>query len=333
MSSSLPVVRVGLAGAGAVGGGVIQLLSNHHDVIVWQTGYDVHLSALAVRDLAKPRDFTLTNVDIIDTPLALATRDDVDVVIEVMGGMGNPALALIRSSLENNKPVITANKALLAHHGHDLSVLARTHETPLLFEASVGGGLPIIKVLREGLAVNRITKLTAILNGTCNYILTTMEKTGADFATVLDQAQRLGYAEADPTLDIDGHDSAHKLAILAAIATGKLPRPETIQVQGIRDISRDDLKFAKENGARIKLLAQMRHDGKLIVAPAPIPLEHPLAHVDDALNAVVYEASAVGEGMMMGRGAGPLPTASAILADLIDLLTSRASGTFGLPVQ
>lgn len=326
------VIRIGLAGAGAVGGGVIEMLSTHADMITAQTGYRAKLSLLAVRDIYKPRPFNLTGVRLVDDPLILAGDHHVDIVVEVMGGKDDPAHALVRTALQRGKPVITANKALLAHHGAALSRLARDHETPLLFEAAVGGGLPIIKVLREGVAINRITKLTAILNGTCNYILTTMEKTGQDFATTLHQAQELGYAEADPTLDIDGLDSAHKLAVLVAIVTGRLPPPDAIQIQGIRDITLQDLHKARDQGTRIKLLAQMRGDGRLIVAPAPVPLEHPLAHVDEALNAVVYSGDAVGEGMMMGRGAGSLPTASAILSDLIDLLAGRASTTFGLPV-
>jgi homoserine dehydrogenase len=267
-----------------------------------------------------------------EDPVALAADPGVDVVVELIGGSDGPALALAEAALGAGKPLVTANKALLAVHGAALARLAEERDVALGFEAAVAGGIPVIKALREGLAGNRITAVAGILNGTCNYILTQMRERGREFAEVLADAQKLGYAEADPSFDIDGIDAAHKLAILAALAFGRPVAFDDVHVEGIRRISAVDIAFANELGYRIKLLGIARQTDAGIetrVHPCMVPGTAPIATVDGVFNAVVAEGDFVGRVMLEGRGAGAGPTASAVVADLIDIARNRLTPVWG----
>ena len=257
-----------------------------------------------------------------DDPLALAADPEVDAVIELIGGSDGVALELTQKALTAGKPVITANKALLAHHGADLAKLAEAHGATIGYEAAVAGGIPIVKALREGLAGNRIARVYGILNGTCNYILTTMRESGRDFEDVLAEAQELGYAEADPTFDIDGIDAAHKLALLASLAFGCLPDFGAVHIEGIRHISADDIAFASEMGYRIKLLGVARRTEfglEQRVHPAMVKTGTPISQIEGVFNAVVADGDQVDTTLHSGRGAGDGPTASAVVADIADL--------------
>jgi homoserine dehydrogenase len=253
-----------------------------------------------------------------------------------MGGDGDPALSLVKVALTAGKSVVTANKALIAHHGMDLARLAEQNGAALHYEAAVAGGIPIIKMLREGLAANEMKAIYAILNGTCNYILTTMERTGQNFADVLSEAQKLGYAEADPTLDVDGGDTGHKTAILTALAFGCQPNFKNLSVTGIRSVTAEDIQAADELGYRIKLIGQSlkRSDGRILqmVSPTLVPKSSPMAHVSGVMNGILTDADPVGQSFVSGRGAGSGPTASAIMADLIDVSRGQTLLPFSCPV-
>lgn len=321
-------LRVGLAGLGTVGASVFRMLSEHPSFVV---------TAVSARSKDKKRDIDLKDVAWVDDPIALASREDVDVVVEVMGGEGDPALSLIQTALINKKPVVTANKALLAHHGMLLAKLAEDNQTALFYEAAVAGGIPIIKMLREGLAANQVRAVYGILNGTCNYILTTMEKTGQEFFQVLHDAQKLGYAEADPSLDVDGGDTGHKLSILTALAFGCPIDFQPSSIEGIRLVETEDIRIADELGYRIKLIGQARKepDGRILhmVMPSWVPKSSPMAHVDGVLNGVLIEGSEVGQSFVSGRGAGAGPTASSVVADLIDIARGHTILPFSRSVQ
>ncbi len=335
MSAAL---RIGVAGLGTVGGGVLTLLAQHRDLVSQRAGRALEVVAVTARDRAKDRgadlNTALSGVTWHSDPLALAADPAVDVVVELMGGSDGPAKGLVEAALAAGKPVVTANKALIAHHGAALARLAEAHDTTFAFEAAVAGGIPVIKMLREGLAANDFSRIYGILNGTCNYILTTMRESGREFADVLADAQKLGYAEADPAFDVDGVDAAHKLAILAALAFGSEVAFDKVEIEGIRQISALDIAYAAELGLRIKLigLAQLV-DGALEqrVSPVLVPLDAPIATVEGVFNAVVAEGDFVGTVMAEGRGAGAGPTASAVVADLIDIARGRALPPFALP--
>ena len=331
MSAAL---RIGVAGLGTVGGGVLTLLAKHRDLVSQRAGRAIEVVAVAARDRAKDRGLDLTRITWHDDPVALAGDPAVDVVVELMGGSEGSARALVEAALAAGKPVVTANKALIAHHGTALARLAEAKDTTFAFEAAVAGGIPVIKMLREGLAANEFRRIYGILNGTCNYILTTMRESGREFADVLADAQRLGYAEADPAFDVDGVDAAHKLAILAALAFGCEVAFDKVKIEGIRQISALDIAYAAELGLRIKLigLAQLV-EGALEqrVSPVLVPLDAPIATVEGVFNAVVAEGDSVGTVMAEGRGAGAGPTASAVVADLIDIARGRALPPFALP--
>lgn len=320
-------IRVGLSGLGTVGAEVFSILAAQ-DIF--------KVTAVSARDKSKNRGIDVSGVAWVDNPVDLATRDDIDVVVEVMGGSGDPAYSLVKTSLQNKKSVVTANKALLAHHGRELAQIAEDHQVGLYYEAAVAGGIPIIKMLREGLAANEIQSIYGILNGTCNYILTTMEQTGKDFTSVLKDAQKLGYAESDSTLDIDGGDTGHKLSLLTALAFGCLPDFESISVSGIRNISADDILAVDEFGYRIKLIGQAvrQKDKKIlqIVSPSLVSKSSLMANVGGVLNAVLTEGHLIGQSFVSGRGAGAQPTASAVIADLIDLSRGVCIVPFGKPV-
>ncbi len=328
-------LRIGLAGLGTVGAGVIRLLAANAALIGRRAGRPIVVSAISARDRSRDRGLDVAPFAWLDDATELAAREDVDVVVELIGGSDGPALTLARRTLAAGKPFVTANKALIAHHGRELAALAEAHGQPLAFEAAVAGGIPVLKALGEGAAANRIDSIYGLLNGTCNYILSRMETEGLDFATVLADAQAAGFAEADPSFDIDGIDTAHKLAILAALAFGTAPDFGAVATVGIRAIDKADIEQAAALGFRIKLVGMAEaSDGLLFqrVHPALVALDHPLAATNGALNAVVIEGVPVGRLFLQGRGAGEGPTASAVVADLIDITRGRSGLAFGMPV-
>ena len=328
MSETKPL-RIALAGLGTVGGGVIRLIDANGDLIARRAGRRIEIVAVSARDRAKDRGVDIARFGWVDDTTRLA-ETDADVIVELIGGADGPALALARATLAGGKGLVTANKAMIAHHGLELATAAEAAHAALKFEAAVAGGIPVIKGLREGAAANEIARVYGILNGTCNFILSKMESEGRDFADVLAEAQRLGFAEADPGFDIDGVDAAHKLSILASIAFGTQPAFAGVETGGIRDILAADIAEAAALGFRVRLLglAEAGGDGLFQrVHPHLVPLDHPLAHVTGATNAVVAEGNFVGRLLFQGAGAGDGPTASAVVADLIDI----ARGEYGPP--
>jgi homoserine dehydrogenase len=325
-------LSVGVAGLGTVGGGVLKMLRDNADIVAARAGRPIAVTAVSARDRSKDRGFPVTGLRWYEDPVALAADPNVDVIVELIGGSEGPARALAEAAIAAGKPFVTANKALMAVHGAELAAAAEERGVPLGFEAAVAGGIPVIKALREGLSGNRISAVAGILNGTCNYILTQMRERGREFADVLADAQKLGYAEADPSFDIDGIDAAHKLAILAALAFGRPVAFDHVHVEGIRRISAVDIAFATELGYRIKLLGIARQTEAGIEArvhPCMVPENAPIARVDGVFNAVVAEGDFVGRVMLEGRGAGEGPTASAVVADLIDIARNRTTPVWG----
>ncbi len=315
-------LRIGIAGLGTVGAGVVKLLRDNAELIAQRAGMPIQVVAISARDRGLDRGVSLAGLRWHADALALAGDADVDVVVELIGGAEGVARALVERSIAAGKAVVTANKALLAIHGAALAQAAEESGLFLGFEAAVAGGIPVIKALREGLAGNRISRVAGILNGTCNYILTVMRVEGKDFAEVLADAQALGYAEADPSFDIDGVDAAHKLAILAALAFGRQVDFFAVHVEGIRRINALDISFAEELGYRIKLLGIAEETAagvEMRVHPAMVPKAALLASVDGVFNAVLAQGDFVGQVFLQGRGAGAGPTASAVVADLIDI--------------
>lgn len=326
-------LAIAVAGLGTVGGGVLNLLRANADLIAARAGRRIAVTAVSARERARDRGIPLGGLRWYDDPVALAADPDVDVVVECIGGSDGPARALVEAAIAAGKPVVTANKALLALHGGALARAAEAKGVPLCFEAAVAGGIPIIKALREGLAGNRIRRVAGILNGTCNYILTTMREQKRQFAEVLAEAQKLGYAEADPSFDIDGVDAAHKLAILAALAFGRPVDFSSVHVEGIRQVSALDIELAEQLGYRIKLLGiAVREEAGIStrVHPCMVPLSAPIARVEGVFNAVVAEGDFVGRIVMEGRGAGAGPTASAVVSDLIDIARGRHVPVWGV---
>jgi len=331
MTTSL---RIGIAGLGTVGAGTVRLLQEHGELLSVRCGRPIVIAAVSARERARDRGIDLSRLRWCDDPLELARDPGIDVVVELIGGSGGIARELVEGSLAARKHVVTANKALLAHHGTALARAAEAAGVTLAYEAAVAGGIPIIKALREGLAANRVERIYGILNGTCNYILTTMRKSGREFADVLADAQKLGYAEADPSFDVDGIDAAHKLAILTSVAFGCEVNFAGVHVEGIRNVSAMDIAYAEELGYRIKLLGIARptdHGIEQRVHACMVPIGTPIAHVEGVFNAVVTEGDAVGQNVAEGRGAGAGPTASAVVADLMDIARDRALPTFSVP--
>lgn len=329
-------LKIAIAGLGTVGTGVVKILQTHKDTIAARTGREVKIAAVADLDKKRDRGVDLSGVTWFDDAAAMVAQADIDVYVELMGGAEGIARRTVEAALARKIHVVTANKALLAHHGVALAKTAEAAGVTLAFEAAVGGGIPIIKALREGLTANSITRVTGILNGTCNYILTTMRNTGRDFADVLKEAQALGYAEADPTFDIDGIDTAHKLAILTSLAFGTQVDIKSVHAEGIRHISALDIQYAEEFGYRIRLLGLAERDKKTggivqRVYPCLITLDQPLAGVDGVFNAIVAEGDFVGRSVYEGRGAGEGPAASAVVADIVDIAAGRTVPTFGVP--
>ena len=325
-------LRVGIAGLGVVGGEVARQLGHRSAEIAAVAGRPFAITAVSARNRKSDRGFDMTGIAWVDNAADIAFRDDVDIVVEMIGGEEGVALDLVRDALSAGKHVVTANKALLAHHGTELADLAESNNVGLMFEAAVAGGIPAVKALREGLAANGINRVSGILNGTCNYILTRMERTGEAFADVLADAQKLGYAEAEPSLDVDGIDAAHKLTILAAIAFGQTPQFGHVAVSGIRDVSAVDFAYAAQLGFRIKLVGVAEPGRMPRMQTCLLPISTQLAKVDGVLNAVAFDGDPVGETVLTGPGAGAGPTSSAVLSDLVDIATGRIPHTFGRPV-
>jgi homoserine dehydrogenase len=330
------VLRVGVLGCGNVGSAVVRLIADHADLIESRAGTAIEVAAITVRDLSRVRDVPATVV-----PAVFSTDNDavvadptIDVIVEVMGGV-EPARTLILAAIAAGKPVVTGNKELLATHAQELLAAAETAGVDLLFEASVGGGIPLIRPLRESLAGDRILRVLGIVNGTTNFILTRMSEDGSSFADALAEAQRLGYAEADPTADVGGHDAAAKAAIVATVAFGAQVVSDDVPREGIEAITADDIASARDLGYAVKLLAIAEEAGGSVsvrVHPAMVPLAHPLASVRDSFNAIFIEGAAVGQLMLYGRGAGGNPTASAVLGDLIDAARNLVGGSRGATI-
>ena len=327
-------LRIGIAGLGTVGAGVVKILAARGERLAAASGRALELVAVSARSKSKDRGIDLTGVRWEDDPMALAAADDIDLVVELIGGSEGIARDLVEASLKAGKHVATANKALIAHHGTALARLAEEKGVALNYEAAVAGGIPIVKTMRESLAGNEIRSIHGILNGTCNYILTEMETTGRDFADVLKDAQDLGYAEADPTFDVGGIDAAHKLAILASLAFGTEVDFANVHIEGIEKISATDIAFAKEFGFKVKLLAIAEKSEAGIVQrvhPALVPEGTPLAAVSGVYNAVAVDGDRVGHLVLEGRGAGEGPTASAVLSDIVDVARGLIVPPFIVP--
>jgi len=326
------VLKVGLAGLGTVGASVVRLIDQQRAALTQRCGRPIEIVAVTARSKAKKRDIDLKRVRWVADPLALAREPGIDVFVELMGGAGDPARSAIEAALKGGKSVVTANKALLAKHGVKLAALAERHHVALNFEAAVAGGIPIVKTLREGLVGNKLARIYGILNGTCNYILTRMEQEGLSFADCLKDAQRLGYAEADPAFDIEGHDTAQKLSILASLAFGIKVDPAAIYVEGISSIAPEDLSWAEELGYRVKLLGVAVDTGKGIeqrVHPTMVPKDSAIAQVMGVTNAVTIDADAVHAITLVGPGAGGMATASAVVADIGDIARGVRTPPFG----
>ncbi len=328
------VVGVGMLGCGNVGSALIRLIDDHGDTIEARAGVRLEVVAVAVRDVARDRDVPLPAARFTDDPAAVVDHPDVDVVVEVMGGV-EPARELVLAALGKGRPVVTANKELLADVGKELFDSAEAAGVDLLFEASVAGGIPLIRPLRESLAGDRIRRVTGIVNGTTNYVLTRMTDDGSPLAEALASAQELGYAEADPTADVEGYDAAAKAAIIAMIAFGARVVAGDVHREGISGVGAADIAAAADLGYVVKLLAVAEEiDGAVAVRvhPTMVPVRHPLASVRDSFNALFIEGDAVGELMLTGRGAGGMPTASAVLGDLVDAAKTLASGGRGATI-
>lgn len=328
-------LKIAVAGLGTVGAGVVSLLARQGDLIAMRCGRPVTVTAVSARDRTRNRDCDISGMAWYDNAVDMAREADCDLVVELIGGSEGIAKETCEAALDAGRHVVTANKALIAVHGADLARRAEAKGLALNYEAAVAGGIPIIKALREGLAGNRIESVQGILNGTCNYILTTMRDTGRAYADVLAEAQHLGYAEADPTFDVDGIDAAHKLAILAALAFGRDVDFDGVHIEGIGRIAAADIEYAEELGYRVKLLgiATDNADGVMQrVHPVLVPADAPIAGVEGVFNAVVTEGDAVGTSVLEGRGAGAGPTASAVIGDVMDVAAGRMAPVFGVPV-
>lgn len=318
-------MNVGLLGIGTVGGGVFELLKSNMNEIQRKTATDIKIVAVADKDITRAKEIVDASIEVTDDPFKLVSDKNIDVIVELIGGT-TIAKDLVVKAIENKKHVVTANKALLANFGNELFALAKKNNVILAFEASVAGGIPILKSIKEGLAANKIEWVAGIINGTTNFILTQMREKGVTFAQGLSEAQTLGYAEADPTFDIEGIDAAHKLTILAALSFGIPMSFKDVYVEGIKALEQKDIQYAEELGYRIKLLgiAKKRDKGiELRVHPTLIPEKRLIANVNGVMNAVVVKGNMIGPTLYYGAGAGALPTASSVVADLIDI--SRSS--------
>ncbi len=327
-------LRLGIAGLGTVGAGVVKIVQKHADLLASRTGRAVTISAVSARSRSRDRGVDLSGYAWEDDPVTLATRDDVDVFVELMGGEDGPAKAATEAAIAAGKDVVTANKAMLAVHGQALAEAAEAKDACLRFEAAVAGGIPVIKALTEGLAGNEITRVMGVMNGTCNYILTRMQDAGLDYQKVFAEAEALGYLEADPTLDVGGIDAGHKLALLASIAYGTQVDFAGMEIEGIERITIDDIEQAADMGYRIKLLGVAQMTGRGLetrMSPCLVPATSPLGQLENATNMIVLEGDSVGQIVLRGAGAGEGPTASAVMSDVLDLARGTRVSTFGRP--
>jgi homoserine dehydrogenase len=326
--------RVGVAGLGTVGGGLLSFLAQCPDFA--PAGGRAMVTGISARSRSRPRSVDISSIAWFDDPVALARSPDNDIFVELIGGSDGPAKAAVEAALALGKPVVTANKALIAEHGAELALLAEANGAPLLFEAAVMGGSPAVKMLREAMVGEEVISVSGILNGTCNYILTEMETKGLAFAEVLLEAQRLGYAEADPTTDVGGFDAAHKITILAALAFGCAPNFAAAEIEGVDQVDLEDIKLAQDLGYRIRLVASaIREPGGVAVRvhPALAPFGHPLAETRGALNALFIEGRRIGRIFIQGPGAGSGPTAAAVAADIADVMTLARRPVFQKPAS
>lgn len=327
-------LKVGVAGLGTVGAAVVQLLSKHGGQIARKSGRAVAVTAVSARDRTRDRGIDVSGFDWFTDPVEMAEKADIDIFVELIGGDNGPAEDSVRAALKRGVHVVTANKALLARHGVDLAGLAEANSACLNYEAAVAGGIPIVKTLRRSMAGNDISRVYGILNGTCNYILTRMEADGISFKDCLADAQRLGYAEADPTFDIEGNDTAHKLAILTSLAFGTKIADDDIYMEGITSITTADIQAADDLGFRIKLLgvAQRTETGiEQRVHPTMVPKTSAIARIDGVLNAVAVDGDYVGEIVLVGPGAGGNATASSVVADIADIARGDETPVLGMP--
>jgi len=323
-------ITVGLLGCGTVGSGTVKLIESNQSSLAHKIGATLKVKTILVRDLTRKRDLT-TTARFTDRPEDILEDPEIDIIVELMGGV-SPAKEYMLTALRNGKHVVTANKDVLALYGKELFEAADAKGRDFMFEASVGGGIPIIRPLKQCLAANHITEVMGIVNGTTNYMLTKMTQEGCDFAEVLKEAQEKGYAEADPTADVGGFDAARKIAILASIAFNARVSLDDVYVEGITNVSKDDIAYAKELGYVIKLVAIARDNEcgiNVRVHPTFLPASHPMASVNDVFNAIYVRGDAVGETMFYGRGAGAMPTASAVVADIIDISRNIQHNTTG----
>jgi homoserine dehydrogenase len=324
--------RIGVAGLGTVGGGLLGFLAERPHYA--PAGGRAVVTGVSARSRSRPRPVDISNLAWFDDPVALAQSPDIDIFVELVGGSDGPAKAAVEAALQAGKAVVTANKALIAEHGAELAALAEAKGVPLLFEAAVMGGVPAVKTVREALVGEDIRSLSGILNGTCNYILTEMESSGSAFADVLAEAQRLGYAEADPTMDVGGFDAAHKITILAALAFGGAPNYAAAEVEGITSVDLLDIRLAGDLGYRVKLIASAERAGegaRVRVRPFLVRKDHPIAQANGALNALFIEGERIGRIFLQGPGAGAGPTAAAVAADIADVMTGALRPVFQGP--
>ena len=328
------VLRLGLAGLGTVGSSLLHMIDRHGNDLAVRCGTPISVSGVSARDRTRDRGVDLSGMKWFDDPVALARDSGNDVFVELIGGANGAALESIKAALESGKHIVTANKALMAEHGMELARQAEAAGVSLNFEAAAAGGIPIIKTLREALAGNTVTRVYGILNGTCNYMLTRMEQEGLSYGDCLADAQKLGYAEADPTFDVEGYDAAHKLALLTAISFGTEIDADSIYVEGISSITPADIEAADELGYRIKLLGvACRTDSGIEqrVHPTMVPKSSAIARIDGVTNAVAVEADFVGQLVLSGPGAGGDATASSVMSDIADIARGDRVGTFGRP--
>lgn len=327
-------LRLGIAGLGTVGAGVVQIIRRQAALLEARTGRAVVISAVSARSRDKDRGVNLSSYDWESDPVALAKREDVDVFVELMGGEDGPAKAATEAALALGKDVVTANKAMLAMHGQALAVAAEARGCVIKYEAAVAGGIPVVKVLGEGLAGNEITRVMGVMNGTCNYILTQMEATGQGYNALFAEAEKLGYLEADPNLDVGGIDAGHKLAILSSLAFGTQVNFGGIELEGIQRVTLEDIRAAADMGYKIKLLGVAQMTGRGLeqrMQPCLVPDTSPLGQLQGGTNMIVLEGDAVGQIVLRGAGAGAGPTASAVLSDICDIARGHRGPVFGQP--
>lgn len=329
-------LRLGIAGLGTVGIGVVKIIQTLGGEIAARTGREVVITAVSARDASRDRGADLAAYAWEDDAVALARRDDIDVFVELIGGAEGVALDAINAALESGKDVVTANKALLAIHGQSVAERAETLGRQLRYEAAVAGGIPVIKTVNEALAGNRIRRVMGVMNGTCNYILTRMEASGLPYQDIFNEASDLGYLEADPTLDVGGIDASHKLAILSTLCFGTRPAFDDVRIEGIEHVSIDDIRRAAEMGYRIKLLGVAQMTGRGLeqrMSPCLVPAASPLGQLEGGTNMVVIDADQVGQIVLRGPGAGEGPTASAVMGDICDLARGSRMAVFGQPAS